>query len=291
MQVFLNGLISGLVLAVMALGFQSVYLPTRIFFMAQAGMYCLAPYVLFQARRAHLPWFTAIFVSFLAVIAITVLAEVLSHRHLARRGASFGAHFISSLGQSIILIQIIAMVWGNEVRVLRQGADVTFGFGETRLTRAQVIAALVSLLVIVAFLLWLKFSGFGLRLRALADNPTQLALFGYNIDHLRLVAFGISGGLTATASLVAAYDLGFDPHRGLQAMLLAMVAMIIGGRSSFAAPILGGLALGILRAETTWLFSAKWQDLITFGLMALFLLFRPQGILGKKMRLEAEGQA
>jgi branched-chain amino acid transport system permease protein len=117
----------------------------------------------------------------------------------------------------------------------------------------------------------------GLRLRALADNPVQFALFGYNLDRHRLLAFGLAGVFATASSLVTAYDIGFDPHTGLNEVLLAVVAAIIGGRGSFMGAFVGALLLGTLRAQVA----------ATFALLALFLLIRPQGLLGQKYRLEA----
>jgi branched-chain amino acid transport system permease protein len=123
----------------------------------------------------------------------------------------------------------------------------------------------------------------------MADNPVQLALHGHNIRRLRLLAFAIAGFLATISALAVANDVGFDPHGGLPVLLLAIVAMIIGGNTSFLAPVLGGLLLGITRAFVVWFLSARWQDAVVFLLLALFLLFRPHGILGRKLRLETEG--
>ena len=95
----------------------------------------------------------------------------------------------------------------------------------------------------------LKYSQLGLEFRALADNAKEFALRGYNVNRLRLLAFGLSGLLGAVSSLLVAYDIGFDPNGGLNAVLLAVVAVIIGGRQSFLGPILGGILLGVIRSE------------------------------------------
>lgn len=288
MQILANGLISGLVLATLALGFQSVYLPTRIFFITQAGIYSLAPYVAMQVRQANGSWIAAIGVSALAAVGVALATEALNHRRLARRQASSGVHLIASLGIYIVIVQIIAMIWGNETQVLRRGVDVTLRLGDVVLTRAQLISGVGSVVLIACFYCWLQISNVGLRFRALADNPTQLALYGYNTDRLRLLAFGLSGFLTAVASLMTANDVGFDPNGGLYAVLLAVVAVIIGGRGSFLAPVLGGMVLGVLRSQVVWHFSARWQEPATFALLTAFLLFRPHGILGRESRVEAE---
>ena len=159
--------------------------------------------------------------------------------------------------------------------------------GSLVVTGAQWASLGAAVLLLGGFGLFLMRSDLGLRLRALADNPVQFTLFGYNMNHHRLLAFGLAGFFAAASALVTAYDIGFDPYAGLHAVLLAVVAVIIGGQGSFVGPVLGALLLGVLRAQVVWYWSARWQEAVTFGLLALILLLRPHGLLGRKSRLEA----
>nr|VFK17764.1 MAG: Branched-chain amino acid transport system / permease component [Candidatus Kentron sp. LPFa] len=145
---------------------------------------------------------------------------------------------------------------------------------------------IVASLLLVGFLIMLRATDIGLRLRALADNPTQFALYGYNVNIHRLLAFALADVFVTSASLLTAYDIGFEPHNGLHAVLLAVVAVIIGGRTSFIGPIVGGLLLRIIRAQVVWHLSARWQEAVTFVILALFLLLLPQGLFGRKTRIE-----
>ena len=114
-----------------------------------------------------------------------------------------------------------------------------------------------------------------------------MALLGYDTNKLRLVAFGLSGAMAGFAGILSAYDLGFDPYTGMNAILLAVIATIIGGKTNFVGPLLGGLILGILRAEVVWFYSARWQEAITFVILVVFLLLKPDGLLAKEGRLES----
>ena len=287
MQIELNGIISGLAIALLSVGFQVAYLPTSVFFVGLAGLYTLAPYIYlaFQSFWGH--WYLSVIASIVVVIGLSILFEWANHAPLARKHASSGAHLISSLGIYIVLVQVVAMIWGNDTKNIRVGLDPTFNLGEMVITKSQILIVGVSCALLFGFLAILRVTDIGLRLRSLADNPIQFALFGCNIDMHRLVAFGIAGLFAANASLLTAYDSGFDPHSGLPAVLLAIVAIIIGGRNSFAGPIVGALILGIIRAQVVWYFTAWWQDAITFMALVIFLLLRPYGILGKKTRIEA----
>ena len=286
MQVILNGLVTGLGLALLAAAFAVVYLPTRVFHIGLAGIYAAVPYVALTATQKGASVPAAILLAIGAGVILSLLCDLLNHRRLTRTGASAGAHLIASLGIFIVLVQVVALSFGNESQVLRTGIDTTATIAGAVLTRTQIVSAVVGAVCLGAYLTWLHFTGIGLQLRALADNPTEVALRGYNVRHLHLLAFGISGLLGSVAALLAAYDVGFEPNGGLPVLLLAIVAVIIGGRKSFLGPLLGGILLGLVRNLVVWHWSAKWQEAVTFVLLALALLFVPNGILGRKARLE-----
>lgn len=286
MQIILNGLINGFAIALLALGFQIVYLPTRVFFIGLAGLYALSPYLYTAVRRHDLPWGLCLGSTVAIIVLLAILMEKINHAPLSQKRASEGAHLISSLGIYILVVQGIIIFWGNDYKALRDGVDISFKMAGNVLSGSQVLIAVVSAIILLAFVAIIQISDMGLRLRALADNPNQFALYGFNVDNHRLLAFALAGVLASVASLLTSYDIGFAPNNGLHAVLLAAVSVIIGGRTSFVGPIFGAIILGILRAEVVWQLSAQWQEAVTFVLMALFLLFRPQGLFGQKSRIE-----
>jgi branched-chain amino acid transport system permease protein len=288
MQILINGLVSGSAIALLALAFQAVYLPTRVFFIGLAGVYSATPFIAHAVHQAGGPAWLVGLAALAAAVLLSLLCEWANHAPLARRRASEGVHLIASLGLYIAIVQVIAMIWGNDTKTLRTGLDAVTRFNGVVVTGAQWLTLGTALVLLGGFAVFLMRSNIGLRLRALADNPTMFALYGYNIDRHRLLAFALCGFFAGASSLVTAYDIGFDPHTGLHTVLLAVVAVIIGGQGSFAGPVIGALLLGLLRAQVVWHFSARWQEAATFALLALFLLFRPQGLLGQKTRLEAQ---
>lgn len=287
MQIFWNGIISGLTIALLAMAFNVVYLPTRVFHVALGAVFSAAPFVAWQILISTGSWPLAIVLALLSGTLVSLACEAFNHARLERNGGGSGAHLISSLGIYIIMVQALALTWGNNTKFLRTGVDSFVKAGQITLTYAQLLAGAVSLLLMAAFYGWLRFTNIGLRLRALADNPGQLALYGYNTRRLRLLAFGIAGLLTPACSLLVAYDIGFDPNAGLVTLLLAIVAVIVGGRDSWLGPVLGGIVLGLIRSEAVWFISARWQDAVTYALLVLFLFFRPSGLLRRDLRVEA----
>jgi branched-chain amino acid transport system permease protein len=287
MQPIFNGLAAAGPIALLAVAFQIVYLPTRIFFLGLAGVYALTPYVAREAFDRGWGWFASILSALAAATAMSLLCEAANHARLSRRCASEGVQLIASLGLYLVITQIVVMIWGSGTRALRLGLDTVTIVAGLSITASQVIMAIVAVGVLAAFAVFLRRAELGLRLRALASSPASFAILGYDVDAYRRIAFAISGLLSAMAALTSAYDVGFEPYGGLHAVLLAVVAVIIGGRAGFAGPVLGAVVLGVLRAQVSWTWSSNWLEPTTFLLLAGFLLVRPHGLLGRPNRLEA----
>jgi branched-chain amino acid transport system permease protein len=287
LQLLVNGFASGCATALLAVAFQLVYLPTGVFFVAIAAIYAVAPFLLMSAVSRGIPVWLGIAFSVTTCAVLALLTEWASHGRLSKLGASSTVHLIASLGNYILLVQLIAIVWGNNPFTIRAGLDTTAHVGTVVVTGTQLTMMVVALIVLGGMFLLLLRSNIGLRLRALAENPMHFALCGFNANSYRLIAFGLSGSLAATASLVTANDVGFNANSGLSPFLVAVVAVITAGRRSLIAPVVGALILGILRAQVAWVWSSRWQDAVTFGLLVVVLLIWPEGVLAGKSRVEA----
>ncbi len=288
--VLLDGLISGTALATVALAFSVVYLPTRIFHVALGAIFAATPFMYTQARTFGLSPIVAILLSVGSAMAASTLIERWNHAPLARRAGAETTHFVTSLGLFIVLVQLVAMTWGEEGRFLRQGVDTLWDLPVLGIAigRARAALGLTSGALIVAFMLLLYMTPLGLRFRALAQNPTESALRGLDVAQIRQQAFAVSGFLAGASALIFAADRGYDAYLGFDMVLLAVVAVIVGGRDSFLGPIVGGLMIGMARELVRAYLSAGWLDAVSFILLAAFLIARPMGLLGRRTRVEEE---
>ena len=184
-----------------------------------------------------------------------------------------------------MIINVIAMFYGNETKILNKDISRTISYGNIILTYTQLAQFCVSVGVIGLFLFLLKFSRFGIRTRAMRDDPVLCTVFGMNINNMRLLLFALSAVFVSIGSGLVAHDVGMDPYVGLPMLINAVVALIIGGVGRFEAPIVGGFIIGVLQSLTVWAFSARWENAVTFALLLFFLILRPQGILGEKQRM------
>ena len=285
LQFLINGLIIGSVYSLVSLGFALVYNTTRIFHIAYAVLYMFCPYMIltFYSNLGY-PFLLAFTIAIIITIALSLLMEIVIYKPLSKKSSSNNIIMISSIGIMIVVINTIAMLYGNETKILNQDISETLTFGEIIITYTQLAQFVISAFLLLSFLAFLKFSKFGIKTRAMRDDDILCSVFGSDTFKMRITLFSLSAFFAAVGGGLVAYDVGMDPYVGMPMLLNAVVALIIGGVGRFEAPIVGGFIIGILQSLSVWAISARWMDAVTFTLLILFLLFRPQGLLGEKRR-------
>jgi len=121
-------------------------------------------------------------------------------------------------------------------------------------------------------------------MRAVANNPELARISGIESDRVILSTFALGSALAGIAGILVALDVDMTPTMGMNALMMGMVAVIIGGVGSIPGIALGSLLLGIAQHLGAWFISSQWQAAIAFVVLLIFLLFRPQGFLGKKIK-------
>jgi branched-chain amino acid transport system permease protein len=284
-QFLINGLVSGSLIALTALGFSLIYNTMRIFHIAYAGIYLWAGYVLyFFMEKLHWHLIPAVLMALLAAAVLSIACEIIIYRPLIKRGRSHNSVMISSVGVLMLLISTAELMFGNAAYFLNISTkginhsitDYLYGF--------SVINLPLSLIIIVIFFLYLKYSKSGIYIRALRDNETLSRLYGIRANKLKILLYGLSGIFAAIAACMSAMDFGINPQLGIPVFINAFVALVIGGVGRFEGPVIGGLLLGLLQALTEYFFDSQWVMMVTFILLILFLLLRPQGLIAEKIR-------
>jgi branched-chain amino acid transport system permease protein len=286
-QLLANGIISGCTYALVALGFGLIYNTTRTFHFAHGAIYTLSVYLFYTFFNLwKFPLLAAFILALILIAMLGILVDQILYIPLVKRGSSLLIQMLSSLGFYIVLVNLIAMIYGNETKVLSPGIQPTYNIGSVILTRIQVATGITFVLLFVGLAIILKKTNLGKLIRAMRDNPQLISVLGINPRKIRLLVFSIGSALAAFAAILMGLDVGVDPNIGMAAILNGAVAVIIGGIGNFEGAALGALLLGILQSLAIWKISSRWQEAITFLVLILFLLFRPEGILGKRRRIE-----
>jgi len=282
------GIIKGFLYALLAVGFCLVHKTTRIFHVAYGFIYTSSGYfALFFLEKFG---FGAIFSILLALFFTCLVGWVIEKEvyfPLRIKRASPGIYLLSSIGVYVIGVNAIALLFGNETKILNPGIEKTFVIHETVLTRIQILHIILAFFLLVTFFFFLRRFKLGKMITALSNNPELFEVFGWSEKSVRSAVFILSSFFAGTASLLVAYDVGMDPYVGMNALMTGAVAMIIGGVKNIGGAALAGISLGIIQNLVVWQTSARWEQAVTFCILILYLLVFRKKILGK-IRLEEE---
>jgi branched-chain amino acid transport system permease protein len=283
-----NGVSLGCIDALIALGFVIVFKATRVVNFAHGSLVLLGAYVIGRAHQG-LGFAGAV----LLAVAVTALVAALVGAVLLRRVrlADPGTLAIVTLGVDIVLATDLTRRIGTDLLTTGDpwGAKV-LTIGAVHIPQTRLAAAAVAVVLVAAFLSVLRFTDWGVALRAAAERQETASLMGIRPGRVAAAAWLLAGGLAATAGLffTAFPSPGISGSVGQAALGAAVPAAVLGGLDSTTGALVGGLAVGL-----TATFVAGYQDQLSFLgrgfggvapylVMLLVLLVRPAGLFGGK---------
>ena len=284
LQLLANGIIAGSVYALLGLGFGIIYSATRTFHFAHGAVYSMAGYLAFQFHVFwHLPLALSIALSLLAAILLGMGIEGLIYRPLRGVGASPMEILLSSLGLFILLQNFMIILWRSDPRVLPVAESIRKGveMGGIWVTYLQLIIIAISFGLWGLLLLFSQRTKMGKAIRALESDPEMTEIVGIDPVYIRFLVYGAGSALAGVSAILATMDMGIDPNSGIMALLIAVIAVIVGGIGNYSGTVLAGLLLGIAENMGIWKIPSEWKSTIAFGILVIFILFRPTGLLKK----------
>jgi len=285
-QFITNGICSGALYAIVALGFGLIYNTTNVFHFAHGAVYTVSAYLTFLFLIIlKIPPLISILLALILTTLFGVLIQLTVYQPLEDKKSSPPTFLMSSFGVYLFTINLIALIFGNEVKIINSGIEKTFSFGDIILTRIQIISLITFIIITILYFLFKRLK-IGKLITAYSNNPDLVEVLGWNGKKIKITVYALGSLLAGVSSILSALDIGMDPYVGMHALLISAVAVIIGGVKIFEGAIVGGLTLGILQSLVIWQISAKWSDAFTFIILIIFLLFKPEGLLGKKLRIE-----
>jgi len=285
-QALANGLVSAATIMLVALGFGLIWRCGRCLHFAHGVVFATGPYCAYAITAfAGFPLGAALPIGVLCGSVLGCAVEVLVYRPLRTRQAPSLVLLVASIGTYIVLQNVIALVFGNDAKVLYPGL-VAGGLDilGAKLTPIQVVIIVVGVGLSVIVTLLLRSLKLGRGIRAVASDPELAAVSGVPDGRIILWTFAIGSALASTAGILSALDVSMRPTMGLRALMLAMVAAIVGGVANPGGTLLGALLLGLTLHVGVLRINAAWQDAIAFLILLVFLVVRPEGIRGKKLR-------
>lgn len=285
-QQVLNGLVSGAIYALFALGFNLIFGVQKVLNLAHGGVFMAGAFIAYYAVVLGLPFWVALLLAMVACGLISVLLDTLGFQPLRKRSNAVDAEFgaiVISIGVDLILSSIAQRLSDTKVLSFPFGTfPVEFfrGFG-LRISLLQVSIVLVVIVLLVGLMLFLQRTTFGRQVRAVALNERAAALLGVNARAVYFQTFFIAGGMAGLAGVLI--GLSFNSVHFLMGepyMLKAFVVVVLGGLGNLPGAVAASLLLGVLQTMSIAYLPAGLSDTLIFSTLFVVLLFWPNGLFG-----------
>jgi branched-chain amino acid transport system permease protein len=288
-QLFINSLVFGAPIALLAVGFAVIYRVAGFIHFTHGIVFTVGAYLTFaMSGLLGVPLLASCIGALLGCSALGCIFEAVIFRRLHRKHAQPLVLLLASLGAYIVVQNLLSLSFGDQTQMIHASVvnEGLHAWG-ARITPIQVTSFCVSIGVLILVDVALRFTNLGQIFRAVA-NDAELAIgHGIATDLVIMGAFAFGSGLAGLAGLLTAWDVNAHPTMGLNALMFAIVAMIVGGTRSVWGIAAGAFLVALARNFGVWKVSSQWQDTVVFVILILFLLFRPQGFGDQRFKREA----
>lgn len=268
----------------MAIGFTYIFRVTRVFHLAHGGVYVAGAFALWWILTKTNNWVVAV-VFAIAVTAILIwLIEKAIYLPLNERQSNQSISLVASLGLYVVIVNTLALIFGNEDKIIGNSTSDSFAIGNIILTKVQLIQATIGTLAIATVFVLLKLSKSNLTFQSISDNESISKVLGINTEKERVKVF-ISGSILALiAAILKTVEVGINPQSGMSITLTSSVVAILVSRLNIFLIIVFAIILTLLQNSVEWFLNAQWKDGITFLILLLVILFRTEGIISYNLR-------
>ena len=281
-NVTIAGVLTGMVYGLMALGLSVIFGVVRVVNFAHGEMMTIAMYAavgLFAAFGLD-PFLAAIPVAAGFFVLGYLLQAGLINPFITRPEHS---QFMLMVAVAIIMVNGLLMAFGPDARNVQISYQLdSWEIGKILIDKPRAYAAAMAIATSAALFGFFKFSLTGKSIRACADNHLGALVVGLDVKHLYALTFGLGSACVAVAGCMMILFLDVTPSLGPSYTLLAFVIVIVGGLGSMTGALLGGVLIGLSEALAGLYITPSAKSMFGYGLLILVLLFRPQGLLGKK---------
>ncbi|HUN67699.1 MAG TPA: branched-chain amino acid ABC transporter permease [Burkholderiales bacterium] len=281
-NVTIAGVLTGLVYGLMALGLSVIFGVVRVVNFAHGEMMTIAMYaavVLFAAFKLD---------PFLSMLPVAVAFFALGYAMQAGLINPFitrpeHSQFMLLVAVAIIMVNALLMIFGPDARNVQNDYQLeSWEIGRILIDKARLYAAAAALVAAAALFAFFRFTLNGKAIRACADNHLGALVVGLDVKHLYALTFGLGSACLAVAGCAMVLLVEVTPSLGPAYTLLAFVIVIVGGLGSMGGALLGGILIGVSEALAGLFIAPSAKSMFSFALLILVLLFRPQGLLGRK---------
>ena len=277
-QVIMNSIILGLTLALMGIGLTLIYGILLVVNFAHGEFYMLGAVLLYYVTAdAGLGYWISAAVAILAVGALGWILEVLVFRRF--HGDLIGGA-IAAIALTVGIQSITWEVWGPRTRAVRAPVHGEVHIFGAIVTDERLLAAVISLVTILALAWFIKYHRLGKAMRAVSQDAEAARVQGISSMKISAMAFGVATGLAALAGVLVAPTTFVNPAMGSIPLTFAFIVVIIGGMGSVAGSLIASMIIGLQQNLTALWLGEQWSICIAFALAIVVLIVSPRGLMG-----------
>lgn len=284
LNVAVSGLLTSLIYGLSALGLSVIFGVIRIVNFAHGEMMVVGMFVTLELfRYLGIDPLYAIPIVALVLFAFGYVLQDL----VVRRVAHLADHmqFLLMAAIAVVIVSFCLMIFGPDAQGVRVSyAYDSFAIGPLLVDKVRVYAGIAALVVSGLLFAFFRYTDTGKAIRACGDNHTGALVVGLNVRRLYALTFGIGTACLGAAGAILVLLIDVHPYLGPSYTLLAFIIVIIGGLGSLPGAMLGGLLIGLSEAVAGLLMQPSLKSAVSFALLIIVLLLRPQGLMGKVAR-------
>ena len=286
----INGLQTGSIYALIALGYTMVYGIVKLINFAHGDILMVGAYATLIAVSHGMPLIVAIILSIVVCAVLGVVIDFFAYRPI--RNAPKISALITAIGMSFLLESLALIIFGANPKVIDPknipaflSNDNKMKLGFLQISTLTIFVIAITVICMVALNLFIKKTKLGKATRAVSQDTGAAQLMGINVNRTIAITFAIGSGLGALGgALYAIVYPQIEPYMGMLPGLKAFIAAVFGGIGSIPGAMVGGYVLGLLEAYVKGSSLTAWANPIVFGVLILILIFRPNGLFGKNMK-------
>jgi branched-chain amino acid transport system permease protein len=269
----------------MGIGLTIIWTISGIPEFSQAGLYMLAAYTaLFAVSQLEIPFFLALIVAMIISSMLSILIEKSVYHTIRIRPGPVWMHtaLICAIGLSNLIENVGVILWTPKPKSMPSPYPMPIYLGPISLSVQRLLVLVVAVVFFVVISRFMKKTWMGKAIRATAQNLEAAKLMGINTGTVYSAIFGLGGALTAAAAVLISPLYAIYPSMGTLPLVKALVVVVLGGLGSIPGAITAGFTIGIIESLCAGFISADYQHGYAFFVLILTLVFRPEGIFGKK---------
>jgi branched-chain amino acid transport system permease protein len=285
LQILILGLSLGGVFALMASGLTLIFGVMRIVNLAHAAFIIVAAYLAFGLfQLTGLDPLLSVFITMPVMFLFGLLIYRLLFSHLTEKSGFVDSTVLITFALALVLEGLLAYFFSGIYRSVTPAyATDTLHFGALYFPEGQFYATVVSFVVLIGLWAFLRFTRVGYAIRATMQNRTAAKTVGVNVNRISLITFGIGTALAGASGSLVTFLFTFFPAKHWEWIAILMALIVLGGLGSLLGSLVGALVLSTAAAFVSFHFGPTWSPITFFLALFLILIFKPEGLYGKKV--------